>query len=234
MLCGASQEGVLRNHKITWTGHVRDSAVFSITDYDWPGVKQRLEFRLPPQGVIMGQVSDEEGDPLPRSSVSAYPMDNLGSAQTAPVGMRGGGQFGQSSGGSAMANDIGEYRIAGLSPGRYLVVATSQGVGPGRGGGRGGPAAMAQSDDLTQVAVPTYYPSATDPAAAAPIEIAPGQDVAGINITIRRGALHRIQGRVMGGNPQELPSIMLSLMPRAASGARGRGRCHGRRRRTPR
>lgn len=43
---GASQEGILRNHKITWTGHVRDSAIFSITDYDWPGVKQRLEFRL--------------------------------------------------------------------------------------------------------------------------------------------------------------------------------------------
>lgn len=43
---GASREGVLRNHKITWTGHVRDSAVFSITDYDWPGVKERLDFRL--------------------------------------------------------------------------------------------------------------------------------------------------------------------------------------------
>ncbi|WP_269714569.1 GNAT family N-acetyltransferase [Caulobacter sp. NIBR2454] len=43
---GASKEGVLRNHKITWTGHVRDTAVFSITDYDWPGVKQRLDFRL--------------------------------------------------------------------------------------------------------------------------------------------------------------------------------------------
>jgi RimJ/RimL family protein N-acetyltransferase len=43
---GASREGLLRNHKITWTGHVRDSAIFSITDYDWPGVKERLEFRL--------------------------------------------------------------------------------------------------------------------------------------------------------------------------------------------
>jgi RimJ/RimL family protein N-acetyltransferase len=43
---GASQEGILRNHKITWTGHVRDSAIFTITDYDWPGVKQRLDFRL--------------------------------------------------------------------------------------------------------------------------------------------------------------------------------------------
>ena len=43
---GASKEGVLRSHKITWTGHVRDTAVVSITDFDWPGVKQRLEFRL--------------------------------------------------------------------------------------------------------------------------------------------------------------------------------------------
>jgi N-acetyltransferase len=43
---GATHEGVLRNHKITWTGHVRDTAVFSITDYDWPGVRQRLDFRL--------------------------------------------------------------------------------------------------------------------------------------------------------------------------------------------
>lgn len=43
---GATQEGILRNYAITWTGHVRDTVVFSITDYDWPGVKQRLEFRL--------------------------------------------------------------------------------------------------------------------------------------------------------------------------------------------
>lgn len=43
---GATQEGVLRSHKITWTGHVRDTAVFSITDYDWPAVRERLDFRL--------------------------------------------------------------------------------------------------------------------------------------------------------------------------------------------
>jgi len=43
---GATQEGVLRRHMITWTGHIRDTAIFSITDFDWPGVKQRLDFRL--------------------------------------------------------------------------------------------------------------------------------------------------------------------------------------------
>ena len=43
---GAQKEGVLRNHKITWTGHVRDTAVYSIIDSDWPAVRQRLDFRL--------------------------------------------------------------------------------------------------------------------------------------------------------------------------------------------
>lgn len=43
---GAEKEGSLRRHTITWKGDVRDTAIFSIVDYDWPGVKQRLEFRL--------------------------------------------------------------------------------------------------------------------------------------------------------------------------------------------
>ena len=175
-----------------------------------------LEFRLTPQGVIMGQVFDEEGDPLPRSNVAAYRVGSPGAAQAGPQGgMRGGGQAGQTPGASAMANDIGEYRVAGLSPGRYLVVATSQGGGGGRGmGGRGGPFASPQLEASDQAPLPTYYPSTTESAAALPIEIAPGQDMAGINITIRKGALHRIQGRVMGGNPQDLPNVGLSLMPR--------------------
>jgi RimJ/RimL family protein N-acetyltransferase len=43
---GAFKEGVLRQNKITWTGHLRDTAVFSIVDTDWPGVRERLDFRL--------------------------------------------------------------------------------------------------------------------------------------------------------------------------------------------
>ena len=43
---GAEKEGVMRKHKITWTGYVRDTAVFSITDDDWPGVEARLDYRL--------------------------------------------------------------------------------------------------------------------------------------------------------------------------------------------
>lgn len=40
---GARAEGVLRKHKITWTGRARDTAVI---DDDWPAVRDRLDARL--------------------------------------------------------------------------------------------------------------------------------------------------------------------------------------------
>lgn len=43
---GARQEGVLRRHKLTHTGRVRDTVYFSILDDEWPQVKSRLESRL--------------------------------------------------------------------------------------------------------------------------------------------------------------------------------------------
>jgi RimJ/RimL family protein N-acetyltransferase len=43
---GAVREGVLRRERITWTGHVRDSVIFSITDSEWPQVRAGLERRL--------------------------------------------------------------------------------------------------------------------------------------------------------------------------------------------
>ncbi len=43
---GAHYEGVLRQNKITWTGHVRDTVVFSIIAAEWPMVRDKLESRL--------------------------------------------------------------------------------------------------------------------------------------------------------------------------------------------
>ncbi len=42
---GAVREGVLRRDRVTWTGHVRDSVVFSVTDLDWSAVQAGLEVR---------------------------------------------------------------------------------------------------------------------------------------------------------------------------------------------
>ncbi len=43
---GARDEGVLRKHKITFRGRIRDTAQFAILDDDWPAVRARLDRRL--------------------------------------------------------------------------------------------------------------------------------------------------------------------------------------------
>ena len=62
---GAVEEGVLRRHKITWTGRVRDTVMFSITDEDWPRVRKSLKARLETFASAAGQGSSgtEGGGP---------------------------------------------------------------------------------------------------------------------------------------------------------------------------
>lgn len=43
---GAVREGVMRNDKITWTGRVRSSVIFSILAPEWPDVRAKLDDRL--------------------------------------------------------------------------------------------------------------------------------------------------------------------------------------------
>jgi RimJ/RimL family protein N-acetyltransferase len=40
---GAVKEGVLRQHSVTWTGRVRDVAVYSVLANEWPKVRDRLD-----------------------------------------------------------------------------------------------------------------------------------------------------------------------------------------------
>lgn len=43
---GAKQEGVLRRHRITWTGERRDTVLFSIISDEWDEVRMKLIARL--------------------------------------------------------------------------------------------------------------------------------------------------------------------------------------------
>ena len=43
---GATQEGILRKHRRCWTGRIRDTVFFSITDDEWPAIRDRLDARL--------------------------------------------------------------------------------------------------------------------------------------------------------------------------------------------
>lgn len=43
---GAHQDGILRAERITWTGRVRDTVVFSILADEWLAVRDRLDARI--------------------------------------------------------------------------------------------------------------------------------------------------------------------------------------------
>ena len=43
---GATPEGMLRQDRVTWTGRIRDTMVFSSRADEWPGVRERLDARL--------------------------------------------------------------------------------------------------------------------------------------------------------------------------------------------
>ena len=43
---GATQEGILRSDRVTWTGRIRDTVYFSILADEWPGVRDRLDARV--------------------------------------------------------------------------------------------------------------------------------------------------------------------------------------------
>lgn len=43
---GATEEGVLRQNRVTWTGRVRDTVIFSILAEEWPAAREGLEARL--------------------------------------------------------------------------------------------------------------------------------------------------------------------------------------------
>ncbi len=59
---GAVREGVLRRDRITWTGHIRDSVLFSITDLDWAKVESNLEARLAGNTIPYAATHDRPAD----------------------------------------------------------------------------------------------------------------------------------------------------------------------------
>ncbi len=136
-----------------------------------------IEFRLNPQSVVAGRVVDEDGDPVERAFVALVPAR----------GSRAAGRLGPSPG--AATNDLGEFRLAGVAPGRYYLVARREGsfLAPGSAQEYGYPA--------------TYYPSAREESSAAPVVVLAGQDATGLTIVQRRTTMQRIRGRVQGTVP---------------------------------
>ena len=164
-----------------------------------PGQKiTNIEFKLMPQAVITGKVVDEDGEPVPHTMVNVLRRTPLARQ---PMGMMG-----------MSANDVGEFRIAGLAPGRYVIRAEQR--GPMFGAAT--QAATEPKGEGSLGYVPTYYPGVTDDASASEISVAAGQQLSGMDIRLRKGRVFQVSGRVQG-LPAGSSRIQVSLQPQRTS-----------------
>jgi hypothetical protein len=131
-----------------------------------------ITFQMIPAAVISGHVYDEDGEPVVYAQVMAmhYAYAN-GQRQLV------GNQAGQT-------NDLGEYRLFGLSPGQYFVQAT---LGPNRFG----------SAKTRQGYVPIYYPGVPDASRAAPVSVRGGDEFSGVDISLQPVRSFTVKGSVI-------------------------------------
>jgi len=137
-----------------------------------------LLFRLLPSGVIAGRILDEDGEPIPSATVSA-----LREAYSE-------GKRNLSTSTTVETNDLGEYRLFGLQPGRYFVSAIS------RGWNRFEDIQEEDADIHQQGYAKMYYPGTPDAARASSIVIKAGEEIPSVEILMRQVLVYRIRGHV--------------------------------------
>lgn len=174
-------------------------------------VLERADITMPRGSVITGRIVDEFGDPIADVGVSAL-------RSTWSNGKR----RLQSAGRAAMTNDLGQYRIYGLSPGEYYVSATSRGSQDmmvaemammARVSIAGGPGAEAPRSGYA----PTYFPGTPSGAQAQRLTLAMGQEAQSIDFGLVPVRLVSVKGTVIGSEGGPLAGVMVSATPRDAS-----------------
>lgn len=169
-------------------------------------------FRLVRAGVISGKVVDEDGEPVGGAMVQALISPEeaatmLGGGEVRFNGLGGKGLLPMQ---STSTNDLGEYRLAGLSPGKYFVNASDTG---GRMNAMGFAALQltdGEEDDGSEDYAPTFYPGTTKAAEAAAIEIKAG-DEATASLQLLHEKMFTISGVVANedGSPAAEAFVML-------------------------
>jgi protocatechuate 3,4-dioxygenase beta subunit len=138
-----------------------------------------LLFRLIPSAVIAGKILDEDGEPLPEIVVSALRQGYLE------------GKPSLSTETTVQTDDRGEYRLFGLSPGRYFVSAVfPQWSRFSRG------AEVEDAQPNPQGYAKMYYPGTPDAAKATAISIKEGEEIPSVEIFMRQVVVYRIRGRI--------------------------------------
>jgi protocatechuate 3,4-dioxygenase beta subunit len=172
----------------------------------------KADIAMPRGGVISGRIVDEFGEPIADAFVNAM--------RSAWVGRR---RRLQATGRTATTNDLGQFRIYGLSPGEYYVSATFRG-----GEMMGMEFAMAMSGGAAGVGpigsnpssgyAPTYFPGTPNGAEAQKIAVAAGQEAQNTDFSLLPVKLVKIAGTVISSDGKPVEGSMINAMPRNGDG----------------
>ena len=163
------------------------------------GAFEKATIALTRGSVITGRVTDENGDPLARVQVYTvfFPP---GSAR----GMR--------TGGNSQSDDLGQYRIYGLAPGEYTIVAE------GRMNTYVPPNAPPESEEDRIGFLTTFYPGTPDETAAQHVRVRAATETSGLEIRLATGRLLHITGTVTDSQGRAGTRISGSLSQRSKLG----------------
>lgn len=148
-----------------------------------------------PAAVITGRILDEDGDPVPNAEVV---VSRRTFADRGP-------KFETAAG--TQTNDLGEYRVGGLLTGKYYVSASApvsfQSIVPPQSTFDEAGTKLPDTAYVT-----TYYPSATDRAQAAALDLHSGDDTP-VNFSLVRTHTAHLRGSIVGFGPGMKVLVML-------------------------
>jgi len=150
-----------------------------------------LLFRMLPTAVISGRITDEDGDPMSGVRVVAQ-KKKPGKSKRESVG-------------TEATNDLGEYRLAGLFPGQYWIVAMPPVDFRDYEKQEKSSAGEAQPDTRY---VNTYYPGTYDAMLASAVTLKAGDEMP-VNFTLVPARTYRVRGIITGVTTAQKPSVEL-------------------------
>jgi hypothetical protein len=153
---------------------------------------ENLLFQMLPTAVISGRITDEDGDPLSEVRVIAQ--------------MKKPGKMKRESVGTAATNDLGEYRLTGLFPGQYWIVAMPPVDFRDYEKEEKSLAGEGQPDTRY---VNTYYPGTYDAMLASAVTVKAGDEMPA-NFTLVPARTYRVRGIVMGVAAGQKPAVELA------------------------
>jgi hypothetical protein len=152
---------------------------------------EKLDVALPKGSSVSGRIVDEFGEAAVGVRVAALRQRYIdGRRRVVPI---------TSLGGSAVTDDLGQYRLHGLSPGEYYVTAVL--------------ASPSLDDHVERFGyAPTYYPGAPTPAEAQRITLELAQEVTELNFPLVWTPVARISGTAItsAGQPMANGGIVLT------------------------